>query len=495
MVNKLDDNNSLYNKKIRGNIDDWHLSDIGVYADHLSKLPSEHNVKNSGPIDKVIRQVVPEMFPTLPTLSFEVGPWLALLALVERNFPKSRPLTYGELIEKQEFITMLIDRNKSVFGYGGISNSLAAYTTKELLNGNSYIGKNTLGELISTLNQGSNSDQALESINTLNLMLNEFALINQFNNIDSVLNLSYATKNMIDSTFTKKLSVQNNFPVSLIDEIKDFILQVYKEHPFNDEGISIYLRPTITNTYTKNPTNSVFKKNVQINPSEHTIQNNNDNTRKKVFEIHEKFDSKEISIATEFVTKTLCKYNDLFSKRKLLQKITPNDASTTVLRKASLEDFIAFDSENANLLKSLDKNSQDNFEVKKLFVHLDQYLINLALPHTSTSNQNQSYGATLPLNQIRYIIQKYDSTSATKSFNSTDFIKSLRIALTSGADEMISYIREYKDTIDQSLKISSDDPDKKLAKFMENLKTLIEPLNNNQDFTKIWNDLINSNNA
>lgn len=488
-------NNVSYDKKIKNNIDNWHLSDIGVYADHLSELPSEHNVKNSGPIDKVIRQVAPEILPTLPTFSFEVGPWIALLALVEHKFPKSKPLTYGELIKKQEYITTLMDRNSSAFGYGGISNSLAAYTTKELLGGNSFIGKNTLGELINTLNQGSNSDQALASINTLNLMLNEFALINQFNNIDSVGNLSYAAKNMIDTTFTKKLSVQNNFPVSLLDEIQDFILQVYKGHPFNDDGISIYFRPAIAHAYTKNPTNSVFKKNVQTPPSEHPIQNNNDITRTKVLEIHEQFDSNKIKLATAFVRDTICNYNELFSKRKLLQSITPNDASTTALGEASLEDFIAFDSENASLLKSLDKNSQDNFEVKKLFVHLDQYLINLVLPHTSTSNQKQSYGATLPLNQIRYIIQKYDSTSATESFNSTDFIKNLRIALTSGTDEMISCLREYKDTINQSLETVSDEPDKNLAQFMEKLKALMKPLNNNQDFSKLWNDLINSNNA
>ena len=338
MVDNLGNNNTLYNKKIRDNINKWHLSDIGVYADQLSKLPSEHNIKNSGPIDKVIRQVVPEILPTLPAFSFEVGPWLSLLALVERNFPKSRPLTYGELIKKQEYITTLINRNNSVFGYGGISNSLAAYTTKELLCGNSYIGKNTLGELINTLNQEPNSDQALGSINILNLMLNEFALINQFNNINSVSNLSYAVKNLIDTAFIKKLSVQNNFPVSLIDEIKDFILQIYKEHPFTDKGINIYLKPAIVHTYTQSPTYNVFKKNAQTNPSEHTTKSDGDVNERQVLNLHEQFDSKKMHLATNFVKKTLYKYNHLFDMRGLRQIIDKNNTSTTMLSEASLED-------------------------------------------------------------------------------------------------------------------------------------------------------------
>lgn len=506
MVNKSSDNNSSYNKKIRDNIDNWHLSDIGMYADHLSKLPSEHNIKNSGPIDKVIRQVVPKMLPALPAFSFEVGPWLALLALVERNFPKSRPLTYGGLIKKQEFITMLIDRNKSVFGYGGISNSLASYTTKELLDGNSHIGTNTLGELISTLSQGPNTDQALDSINTLNLMLNEFALINQFDNINSVSDLSYATKNIIDTALTKNLSIQHDFPIGLIEEINDFVLQIYTEHPFSDKGINIYTRPSIVRNYTQKLTNNVFKKNVQAKSSEHPIEYNNDavpalhdnfdsdkTIKDGVSDLHAKFDSDMTHMATCFVKQTLGKYNDLFSKRELLQKIDPNKSPTTKFNIASLKDFIAFDSENASLLISLDEYSKNKFEVKKLFVHLDQYLISLAL--ATNSDQPKLYGTSLPLNKVRYIIQEYDSTSATESFNPEEFKQNLRITLTSGTDEIISYLNKYKENINQSLKDTSDEPDKDLAHFMGKLKELMKPLNSNQDFSKVWNDLINSNNA
>lgn len=492
-----------YNSHVNtsSNIDKWSLAQIGRFADSLSNEHATHNKSNTGAIDKQVSTLVATILPSVNIFSFEVGPWISLLALVNKD-SKKRGL--GELIQTQKRIIDLINKNKSSFGYEGISNSLAFFNATNLIQDNDRIGQKTLSELSNSLNNIPDAKRALKSVSILNLILNEFAIVNQFNNVTNFSEITYYPKRPFDRHLLSSLTEASSFPVDLITEIENFIKQVYTEHPFSDTGLLYYLRSSIIQSFLNNYTDNVLlKKNIQtevldtekckkLHNEEKTI------TNREVLDIHNTFDTNHSNTATTFVELTFEDFNKICYKAYLVKKIDPS-GTHIYANPASIKGFQTFNSDNRNLLKILDNpnlrnnKSNHNAEIKQLFINIDQYLVSLCLPNEKST---MSSSKESPLDLLKDMIQDYDKRHNSKSFDSSSFAKQLAITVDSGVDSIILYLQKYKKDFSDLLAIQDDSHQKEnLDKTIEIFRGITKDLSANKDLSKEWDNIINNDNA
>ncbi|AYM01492.1 hypothetical protein D8911_00240 [Levilactobacillus brevis] len=250
-------------------LDSHDLATIAIEAEKILKhrnlgntqtLNNVHSVKSNSPLDKKVKEIVAS------TLSlrdyedsiylFEAIPWLAAIAtsnaLARKVDSRKEPALknrYAVLKSKNESLTKIVDIQKEKFGYETIHHSRAYHYSQNLIHGNKNIGEKVLGEIVSTLNGTSSTsdymEQTANSIDLLNVLLEQFAVTNSFNAVNNI--SSVLDKVETDDSFSnvQSLKFENRFPSNLETEIKNLIQQIYADHPFTKEGIALYLKPLL----------------------------------------------------------------------------------------------------------------------------------------------------------------------------------------------------------------------------------------------------------
>lgn len=255
-------------------LDNWSIAEIGRLTDYIFNPFTSMSGNGNSTQDKSIRSVLPEKwkaqkdsekeaqeYSTQPNFPFEITPWIAALSAGNAGIHKKRVAIekrYTETIKENTKLINNVNRMDKCFGYPFIHNSLGFHYATSLVNGNQYMGTHILGELISSLNTSSSTEDSSASINLINMMIEQFAISNSIYNMDSqnaVLN-ELSSESIFNGL--QNLDYESEFTNDLSTEITNFINQVYMTHPFSNDGVSMYLKPIASHQYLSSRTLNFF---------------------------------------------------------------------------------------------------------------------------------------------------------------------------------------------------------------------------------------------
>jgi len=483
-------------------LDSHDLATISAEAENILKhkefgntqgLNNVHSTKSNSPLDKKVKEVAANTLSTQDyedsVFLFETIPWLAAIAasnaLTRKITNRTEPTfkkRYAVLKSKNENLTKAVDIQNEKFGYETIHHSRAYHYSQNLIHGNSHVGEKVLGEIVTTLNDtASASDpmkQTTKSIDLLNVMLEQFAVTNSFNAANDVSSVLAETET--DSSFPNinALRFENKFPSNLETEVKNFIQQIYADHPFTEEGIALYLKPLLVQrgTFSTPPTNQ----SASTQPKEHSTLNIHE-------EIELSIEQKKKMTGTCIITKVISTFNKVNSKpvksSHLKSQISSYKGINTKSMPITIEDFLNYDSNNATLLSHVDNATQiDTSSVTRLFVALDTYLTCALLKNTQIKT------TTYPLQNITNALKRFDSQMATNSLNASEFSTELFQALTDDSNKIINYLKQWNENF-------ADLPNSDLDKVKETvtkIRPIIDQLNQATNHTIDWEHIINN---
>lgn len=483
-------------------LDTRDISSISRFAEKFSNRL--HDVSNASTLDKNTTELINELVPCeaydqsfleYPFI-FEIVPWIAVLAAHESDNHINKRLSarnrYNAIINSNSAILNLLPQNKKAFGYEIIHHSRAYHETNALINGSQHIGKSVLGEIVTSLGseipssgsvKSSSLDQTLDSINILNTLLEQFSIVNFFNNISNTKELANLIENNFQSDDIAKLKYERTSPTNLTSEIKNLIQQTYDAHPFTITGMPIYFKP-IT------PIKKVGFHEIpstKANPKGHLPE-----SIKKIAKIHGKFissigkatkSSKGISVgdpipatnmASELVNEVCMEFNKTILKRLSMAVPTHNKC-------ASLSDFISSSPSTQNLVTRLDDNPRQFSLVRQLFSELDHYLSLLMMPKVSSV-------PTFQTQLITNIIAKYDNSQHTPA-EEREAVQQIRDILSQASNDIINFFQNFDNQLqDHNL----NNPDQ-VRQTLNSLRTITQEFSTANSHSDDWNQIIENN--
>lgn len=471
-------------------------ADILNSNNYKGKHASDSNSPLDNRTDEVISKLVPKNIKR--RLLFESSYWMALLAasqeatrqdfasIYNKQLHKkpAREYRYASLTQKNKVLLDLInsDSMSDKFGYETVHHSRAYYYSGKLIHGHRHIGNNVLGELVASIDGTSETNNPMkevsQSINLLNVLLEQFAIINSFNTINSTSSLLELVESDPSFQSVNKLKFENEFPTSLEREIRNLIQQIYDEHPFTESGMSIYLKPLLAK---RNPSSLTTSNRPPLQSTPQVIS-----TEAKDY--HKEFEGpKKKTPGTSLVSDVIKIFVETIipqiQKSKLKGHLTPTYLAviTKNLNTINLENFKK-QSNNADLVDRLDNSDiLDMRLVRELFAALDNYLTLVLLPEKSIVYPK------FPLQKLRNTIGIYDKTSQDTSFDPKKFSLQLQLSLTEDADKIIDYFQDWKSQFANLTDTLTSDS---LQETINKLRPIVDQLSNVTNHQEDWEKII-----
>lgn len=519
----MSDNNS-FDKKFMNEISFMSnnmLSQVGLLPQDKKKQKklSPSNQGNST-LDNSVTALLDELIPAgahtkleEPYL-FEVVPWIATLAATNaltrangstRKTPalKNR---YSTLKKENASLFKMVRQSNPSFGRESIVRSRAYYYSKNLVQGNKYLGKHVLGELVTSLDgtSGNNSDNntddnskkidlmenVSDSIDLLNILLEQFSVTNLFNSIND--KKSLLTSLQSDNTFEgiNKLKYESDFSSNLETEIKNFIRQIYDAHPFTKEGISLYLKPLISRDFNYKLAHPSHK--LQITQSDNYVGE----ALEKIEELHGQFEfptnldkngkrQKKMN-GTLLATKVISNFNKVNIKqvhKAVLTGIINNHIHVNRhITNLTINDFLKSPT-NKSLVDAVDNDIPVNPQhVASLFIALDTYLAKALLGNADVKT------TTYPLQKVTNALKKFDDQMDAGTLDASTFSTELSQALTDDSNKIIDYFKQWNENF-------ADLPNSDLDKVKETvakIRPILNQLNQVTNHTSDWENIINN---
>lgn len=482
-------------------LDTRNISSVSKFAEKFSNRL--HDVSNAGTLDKNTTKLINELIPyeaynpsflDYPFI-FEVVPWIAVLSAHESDNHISKRLSarnrYNAIINSNSAILNLLPQD--AFGYEIVHHSRAYQETSALINGSQHIGKAVLGEIVTSLGSeipssgsvnNSSLDQTLDSVNILNTLLEQFSIVNFFNNVSNTRELADLIENDFQSDNLATLKYEHTSPTNLTTEIRNLIRQTYDAHPFTTAGMPIYFKPLT-------PTRKLGYQ--KYSTSKVNLNNRLDKSKSisEIAKLHARFvssigkakkESKDIAIgdsvpapnmASDLINDVCKEFNKTILKRSLV--ITP------INKHASLKSFTSSSPLVKKLVTSLDDNPRQFALVKQLFSELDHYLSLLLLPNTSPL-------PTFQTESITKLITNYDNSNHTPT-EERETVQEIRSILSQSSNSIISFFQRF-DTQLQDYNLN--DPDQ-VRKILDSLRTITQGFNTANSHSDDWDRIIENN--
>lgn len=487
------------NEKPKFTLDDWNGARIGELTDYTFNF-SHKSDNGRSTQDNAIRSSLPKSrkkseTSTSRNLPFEIAPWIAALAAKNAGITKkhiSVEKRYITTVNKTTQLLKNIDYLKDCFGYSLISSSLGFHYANSLVNGNQYMGTNVLGELISSLNTASSTEDSSVSINLINMMIEQFSISQSLFQMDN----TNAALDEISSRETfrglRNLTYESKITNDLIAEVNNFINQVYLTHPFSTVGVALYLKPLASKRYLSDRSSNFFpykKKgstNVSVAPEKYNPTSNafasgtiHANLKKIIIDNNSQIAG--VNDAKSFVQSVFATFNKENSKEinklRLISKLSEKDFEINGIFPVSLDKYFKFDSNAKQLLNDLSNSPED---ISQLFISMDKYL-------TQTLLQNRK-PELLPLDALSRAISNYDQHKKDIHFDSNQAKKQLLDSLTDSADTIIQYYNQWKAYVNNRFQDPSDD----ISNLVDQLRPVVNLLQHVHDNTDSWNNQISN---
>ncbi|WP_214464605.1 hypothetical protein [Levilactobacillus brevis] len=476
------------------------ITNMAVSILNSNKYKGKHSSDSNSPLDNRTNEVISELVPenvNRPFL-FESSYWLALLAATQEatrqefsNIYNNRlhknpahKYRYATLTQKNKVLLNFINGGSmsDKFGYETVHHSRAYYYSGKLVAGHKNIGSKVLGEVIASLDGTSETNSPMlevsQSINILNVLLEQFSITNSFNAINSSSSLLELVESDPSFKSINKLNFEKEFPAGLEREIRNLIQQIHDEHPFTKDGMALYLKPLLAK---RNPSSLTTGNRPQF-PS--TTQQTSREIKDYHYELEVGGKKKPGTfLASDVIEKFVTTIVPQISKANLKNKLIPAylAVDTNGFSRITLKDFRS-QANNAALIDRIDNGANlDMCLVRKLFVALDKYLTLVLLPKKYIVYPKS------PLQKLRETIDAYDKTSQDASFDPQKFSLQLQSSLTEDSDKIIDYFNNWKS---QFANLTDTPTSAMVHETINKLRPIVDQLSNVTDHQEDWEKII-----